>query len=113
MKKIIIIIGFIMFVLPLFSQNIRDTSYYSNGNKREILSFNSNSQLDGICYAWSENGVLTGIAYYKNGRKHGDWKIWRLDGSLAYEMYYKKGEKIGIWKSYDNQGQITNKKDFN
>jgi len=112
MKKILII-GILFFIsLSLFSQNIKDTSYYENGAKKEILSFNNNLQLDGKCYRWNENGVLIGIASYKNGIKHGDWKIWESDGSPAYEMHYKNGEKYGTWLVYDNVGNIKEKRSF-
>ena len=111
MKKLLLFI-FIFISISSFAQNTEYKYYYENGNIREILSFNEDKKLDGICLAYSLEGVQTGIASYKNGIKEGEWKIWRPDGSIVYEMFYKNGKKIGTWKMYDEKGNIIKEEIF-
>jgi antitoxin component YwqK of YwqJK toxin-antitoxin module len=113
MKKLLLCF-FLIFSISLFAQ--KDTfvkSFYENGNVKEILVFNNEQKLDGICLTYSMDGVQTGIASYKDGIKDGAWKIWRPDGTLAYEMFYDNGEKTGIWKMYDEQEKLIKERAFN
>lgn len=112
MKKLLLCF-FLVFSISIFGQNDSLVkSFYENGNVKEVLSFNEDQKLDGTCLTYSLDGVQTGIASYRDGVKHGIWKIWRPNGTLAYEMLYENGEKTGIWKMYDEQGNLMKKKDF-
>lgn len=112
MKRLITLLILVLFAASVYSQTNTDTTYYENGSKKEVLSFNDDLKLEGQCFTWTIDGVQTGLASYKNGIKHGVWKIWWPDGTLAYEMYYEKGEKTGIWKQYDEKGNLIKERDF-
>jgi antitoxin component YwqK of YwqJK toxin-antitoxin module len=112
MKKLVFFFALIILCQIGYSQILRDTSYYENGNKKEVLSFTPDGKFHGNCFTWSPEGVQTGKASYKNGVKDGTWKIWREDGSLSYEMHYKNGKKIGVWKQYDEEGKVIQEKAF-
>jgi len=112
MKKLCLFLVTVFFAFTLYCQGVTTTSHYDNGQVKEVLSFNEEEKLDGTCYAYQEDGTLIGIASYKDGVKHGEWKIWRLDGTLAYEMYYEKGEKVGKWKSYNEKGELIKERDY-
>lgn len=112
MKKLFTLLILVIFTASLYSQTMKDTTYYEDGSKKEVLSFNEDAELDGKCYTWGPDGTLTGIASYKDGIKHGTWKIWRPDGSLAYEMHYNKGQKAKVWKYYDEKGNIIKERDY-
>lgn len=113
MKKLLLCL-FLIFSVSVFGQKDNLVkSYYENGNIKEVLSFNEKEKLDGICLTYSADGVQTGLASYKDGIKHGEWKIWREDGTLVYEMFYENGVKTGIWKVYNERGELIKKRDFN
>lgn len=112
MKKLVLVFIGLFLAFTLHSQGITTTSHYENGQVKEVLSFNEEEKLDGTCYAYNEDGTLIGVANYRDGVKHGEWKVWRNDGTLAYEMYYKKGEKVGKWKSYNEKGELIKERDF-
>lgn len=112
MKKLVLFLFCLFFAFSLFAQGVITLSYYENGQVKEVLSFNEEEKLDGTCYAYNQDGILIGIANYKDGVKHGEWKIWREDGTLAYEMYYEKGEKVGKWKSYNEKGELIKERDY-
>lgn len=112
MKKLITLLILVLFAASTYSQTNTDTTYYEDGSKKEVLSFNDNLKLHGKCYTWSVDGVQTGLASYRNGVKHGTWKIWRPDGSLVYVMHYREGEKSGTWEQYDKDGNVIKKRDY-
>jgi antitoxin component YwqK of YwqJK toxin-antitoxin module len=108
---------FLIFLLcvsfSIFSQDVQKIRYYEDGSKKELLSLSEDLVLNGVCYKWSEDGILVGLATYKKGVKHGEWKIWRNDGSLAYEMFYENGKRVGIWIAYSEEGHIVDRINFN
>jgi len=61
---------------------------------------------------YTEKGVKISVARYKNGEKHGKWKIRNDEGNLLYELQYKNGEKTGTWKSYNEQGKLIKKREY-
>ena len=110
MRRLISLLFIAFFTLAVCAQGVaKDTiinSYYENGNIKEQLSYNEKQELDGKCYTWTIEGTKTGEASYKDGVKHGVWKIWRNDGTLAYELFYEEGKKKGEWKSYGESGEL-------
>jgi antitoxin component YwqK of YwqJK toxin-antitoxin module len=113
MKKLIALLITLFFACSSFAQSdILIKNYYENGEVKEVLSFNDKNQLDGTCFSYTPDGLQISIASYKDGVKHGEWKIWRENGALAYEMYYENGEKVGTWKQYDEAGNLIKKRDF-
>lgn len=124
MKKLLIVLTVLFFSLTsIYSQGtthdgnevreaITTTSYHENGEVKEILSFNEEKELNGICYAYNKDGVLVGVASYKDGVKHGTWKVWRNNGTIAYKIKYKDGKKVGKWKVYDEDGNLLAVREF-
>lgn len=112
MKKLILsLIALFMLSALAFTQH-QDTLWYNNNQIEEIRSFNSDSELDGKCVRFFEDGSFSAIAYYKNGVKDGLWRVWHPNGNIAYELQYKKGERIGVWKSYDPEGKLVFEKKY-
>tara|TARA_B000000441_G_C21686542_1_gene316833 strand:+ start:509 stop:871 length:363 start_codon:yes stop_codon:yes gene_type:complete len=111
MKKILTIVliflsslsfGQIRDSLVLENDLIKKTSYYQNGNVREIGYFDLDERRHGKWTLYLENGNCSSIASFKHGLKHGEWIMYDEDGSIVCRMFYKNGEKTGTWELYKN-----------
>jgi len=58
------------------------------------------------------SGQLISEAEYKNGQKHGTWRIWDELGTQRYEMNYYEGKKTGIWRMWDENGILVDEKRY-
>lgn len=113
MKKLILsLITFFMFSAFALAQ-YQDTTWYDNGNIKEIKSFDENTlELNGLCILYFENGDTSAIAMYKNGLKNGLWRVWHPNGNLAYELHYENGNRIGVWLAYNQEGILVKKEKY-
>ena len=50
--------------------------WYENGQKEYIEQFNDQGKNDGIFAYWNKHGVKTREWFYKDGQKHGPFKLW-------------------------------------
>jgi antitoxin component YwqK of YwqJK toxin-antitoxin module len=110
MKKIFIAAVLLLFSISLCAQ-IEKYTYYENGNKKELFSFNENGEFHGDFFVWSESGSKLAKASYYNGEKNGIWKVWDEKGVLRYKIIYSKGERKKSIK-YDNQGNLMAIREF-
>lgn len=105
-KKILMAVVITLCTATLFAQQtVVVTKETPNG--REELRYNENKELDGRCLTWNQEGMLVGLAEYRDGEKHGVWKVWYDNGQLAYKIRYKNGEKHGTWKHWDKDGNLV------
>lgn len=111
MKKMIVVLLFSLFCGFAVAQEINVVTKETK-NGREELRYNSENQLDGKCYAWNTEGMLVAVASYKDGVKHGVWKVWYDNGQLAYQIRYRHGEKAGTWKHWDKNGNLVHEKTY-
>jgi len=114
MKKLFTLLAFIMLSIITWGQNVvLDTTYYDNGNIREIRSYHATENvLHGTCVLYFENGDTSAIAGYEMGKKHGLWKVWHPTGAVAYELHYIRGEKTGTWYAYNDKGELQTKRKY-
>ena len=76
-----------------------------NGKLSEVRSFEQ-GKLDGTWLQYDENDKLTAIANYKEDQKHGKWVIWDSNGTKRVEMYYENGKRTGTWYSWSEHGEL-------
>ena len=75
---------------------------YDNGYKY----FNGQVKL------YHENGRLSCLQIYKNGKLNGIAKMWHENGELASVVEYEKGEMSGKYLRYDYDGNIVTNMNF-
>ena len=70
--------------------------YYYPGGKvvAQENSYDTNGKLDGVSKSFSRKENQTNEINYKNGLKHGDFKIWDTKGNLIQHLVYKNGVKV-------------------
>ena len=73
--------------------------YFDNGSIEEIGYYNSISQKTGEWVRYHSDGKLSGVANYKDGLKHGFWKIYNSEGNMIVHLKYNKGKRVEsfIW----------------
>jgi TonB family protein len=77
-------------------------SYYSNGHKKTLLSYDQGS-LHGARFEWYNSGNPRFSVTYKHGNYHGEMKSYYESGALKREELYDEGKQV--WgKCYDEEG---------
>lgn len=66
----------------------------------------------GIWRYYSEQGVELSVTVYNHGVKDGHIIVKHPNGAVYYVGEYLKGEPIGVWEFYDENGNLTQTKDY-
>jgi len=66
----------------------------------------------GVWKYFSERGVELSIVVYNNGKKEGHTIVKYPNGAVHYSGEYLNDEAIGVWKIYNEEGQLTETKDY-
>jgi antitoxin component YwqK of YwqJK toxin-antitoxin module len=105
-------------------------SYYTENGIKEVEGQYFENMEQGDWKYWDENGKLTGILSFKdgkmireqifhhngnlkhtgsvkNGMKSGTWQYWDSNGRLIFEGQYLKGARTGDWNRYLPDTTIT------
>lgn len=68
------------------------TQYYKNGSIEELGNY-KNDLKEGKWKGFHENGDPLYECFYKQGKKHGDFKIWDVGLELTFYEVYENGVK--------------------
>ncbi|MDF1570070.1 MAG: hypothetical protein P1P82_00420 [Bacteroidales bacterium] len=82
-----------------------------NGKLTEVRTFEQ-GKLDGTWLQYDENEHLIAIANYKNDQKHGKWIIWDSNGVKRVEMLYEQGQRTGTWNAWNEEGKLISSKAY-
>lgn len=94
MKKIILQLAVLIPVM-VFGQGINKFTYDNLGRLNN--SYVGEDEGNYTFTTYHENGLRASTGKFKNGEKHGTWKIWDSNGKLEAVAHYKNGEKTGTW----------------
>ena len=86
--------------LVLENDLIKKTSYYQNGNIREIGYFDLDDRRHGKWKGYYENGNLFSEGSFLNGKQNGKWYELHENGQLKRIGNQSDGKRNGVWKSY-------------
>lgn len=104
MKKIMLLIGSLLFVILSFA-NEKKIIYYANGNKHfEYLT--TGELMNGEFTAWYENGHLKIKGQFKNNQKNGIWTVWDAQGNMRAQRNYEDDYSFQIIKEWDSTGRL-------
>lgn len=73
------------------------THYHDNGTIRETGSF-KNGVPEGTWQTFAENGQKTAELNYKNGKRHGEFRVWDLYTHTYTEINYADGQALATNK---------------
>jgi antitoxin component YwqK of YwqJK toxin-antitoxin module len=82
-----------------------------NGKLSEVRTFEQ-GKMDGTWLQYDKNEKLIAIANYKDDQKHGKWTIWDSNGVKRVEMFYEHGKRTGTWNSWNEQGALVSSKAY-
>ncbi|AXE16751.1 hypothetical protein DR864_02895 [Runella rosea] len=68
--------------------------FYENGKLAQVRYFDKNSLPYGEWKSWYENGQLSMIEHYTNGKRHGDYESWFPDGEPLEKFTYQNDSII-------------------
>ena len=104
MKKIMLLIGSLLFVTLSFAHE-KKIIYYANGNKHfEYLT--TSELMNGGFTAWYENGHLKIKGQFKNNQKNGIWTVWDAQGNMRAQRNYDDDYSFRILKEWDSTGRL-------
>ena len=85
---------------------------FANGNLKTEGWRNSESQRDGIWYAYYEHGPKWSELTYVNGVREGESIVYFPDASINYKGSYKNDKKTGTWVFYKEDGSVESEKKY-
>ena len=85
------------------------TKYYKSKQLAEKGVF-SEGLKDGTWKSWYENGAISTIETWKNGRRHGDFFQFAKNGNTIEEGRYRNHQKHGTWIKHVSQDTLRFKK---
>lgn len=74
-------------------KRVRVTHYHANGQVSETGYF-LNGTPDGKWETYAENGVKTAELNYRNGKRHGEFRVWDAYTDSYIEMQYADGDVL-------------------
>jgi len=93
--------------------NGRYTEWYPGHKQLKITGRKSkDGERVGVWKYFSERGVELSIVVYNNGKKEGHTIVKYPNGAVHYSGEYLNDEAIGVWKIYNEEGQLTETKDY-
>lgn len=88
-KKIILLFVVLTSFLSCNGQNKEHKTFFKNGQLKEQYSLDAKGQLAGEAKIYFENGQLSTIGNYKNGKKIGErkwyWDNGKLRGMVSFD----------------------------
>ena len=95
---------------------IRDgifTEYYPGKKQKKFQGEqDENGQRQGKWTFYGPEGLELSITHYEHGIRHGHSIVKYPNGAIHYYGEYNMDQQVGIWKSYDQQGNLTEEKDY-
>ena len=88
--------------------------YKDNGKLSKVSQF-KNGKLHGLSTRWYDNGQKQGELNYKDGKYHGLWTSWYENGQKEREMNFKVGKLMSVeaWRPNAEKCPVTDLKDGN
>ena len=82
------------------SDELPVTAYHGNG-RRAWEGKLVNGRRQGQWISWAENGTITSIDQYEEGRRVGTWRTyWHSTGYIVSEGAYEADLKEGMWRTW-------------
>lgn len=83
--------------------------FFSNGKPNYIKYYTPSGIQNGEFIVWHENGNISQVGHYVDGKKDGQWKTYFENGQLESVSSYRLGKEIGDWITYKVDGSISSK----
>ena len=74
--------------------------------QEQDLTLKDGEKYSGRCAKYFEDGTLSSIEQYKNGKDHGSWKFYFPNGNIETTAKFNNGERVGKWKYYYENGSL-------
>jgi antitoxin component YwqK of YwqJK toxin-antitoxin module len=104
MRRILILLSFLLFNSLLFSQNKIEKSFYSNGTLKSIGA-SINGERDGEWKLYHENGKLFQLIFFNKGNPTGSIKFFHKNGQMSLSANAINGKLEGEIKGFREDGQ--------
>lgn len=93
------------------SVKIKETKWYTDGQKEYEGSFKDNKR-NGTWTYWYANGKIWTTCEYLNGQKHGVTEIFHQNGIRKMKGQYKYNQMTGSWSFFDQNEKLVTKKNY-
>ena len=82
-----------------------------NGKVSDLEKYKEGKK-DGLIRYWHNNGKLSTEVNFKDGKNHGSSKGWYENGNKHYESIWKNGEYIGLSREWFKNGNLRHEVTF-
>lgn len=80
---------------------------YPGAKSLAMVVFISDGNWNGMQYRYREDGSLSVIETYKNGKRDGENRGYYKNGQMHFKAFYLRGECIGDFFAFDSLGNVT------
>lgn len=110
-------------VVEMTDNLLPSTIYYYNADSIRVFQFYEDytlrstgiirqEKLDGLWRYYYPSGQTQVEAHYVQGKEDGIYCSFRENGVPYFRGIYTQGTRSGIWEFYDEQGNLSGKKEF-
>ena len=108
---IIIVIAFTGFILyHRLKKNLDDKIYYPNGKIKIEENYRDGKRVRYALY--NDDGSLRVEMFYKDNKKHGDYKSFQSNGKVRRHYIAKEGKQEGFDKTYYSNGNLEDEVNY-
>jgi len=81
-------------------------SNFNNGKLSSIQSYFQGKD-NGAWIFYYQNGLKKTEAFFDKGKRIGEWKYYHENGKLfKVQRYNKQGQKEGVWETFNENGEL-------
>ena len=86
-------------------------TFYKSG-KVKFQGMMKNGKREGLWKSYYESGVKWSETTFSEGKKNGKTTTWFENSQMRYDGFYTNDVESGQWSYWDEQGKLSQKKDF-
>lgn len=102
---IFIAVGAVFLLSKIYEKNKR-TEYFSSGKIKQEYYVNSKGEADGRLTKYFEDGSISSLVDFKDGKQHGWSQFFRKNGSMRRKTYFEKGVQQDTLLTFFNDGDV-------
>lgn len=80
-------------------------SFFENGNKKNVVTYNNLGEKDGKETHYFQNGKIMLEYNWVKNKMHGKYSQYHKSGAIELEGNYNNNSKDGKWVEYDPTGR--------
>ncbi|SFU34948.1 toxin-antitoxin system YwqK family antitoxin [Pontibacter akesuensis] len=95
-----------VFLLSKIYEKDKRVEYYSSGSIKQEYYVNSKEEADGRLTEYFEDGSISSLVDFKDGKQHGWSQFFRKNGSMRKKTYFENGVQQDTLLTFYSDGDV-------